>query len=223
MSILLVFVVDWLNRRCNRLTILHLLVVAYLVVQHFDLVVVPDMVRRTEVLDILGHCFDLVVVVAFHHRSYHHRHVVGSIQYFGAHKGHIRLLGYLGKTHDVDVQKLTTSAVSMIGFSLGNALGPQFWLEKYKPTNRVPWGLTLMAALVSVSCTLALRYLFARENHRRDAMKAEAMRTGASMAPFNEWSLVETVGPDGKIIRRKLDKMYLDLTDGENLAFRYVL
>ena len=50
----------------------------------------------------------------------------------------------------------------MIGFALGNALGPQFWLDKYKPTNRVPWGLTLMAALTSIGCTFALRYLFAR-------------------------------------------------------------
>ena len=34
---------------------------------------------------------------------------------------------------------------------------------------------------------------------------------------------VETRGKDGELIRSRVDKMFLDLTDRENLAFRYVL
>lgn len=111
----------------------------------------------------------------------------------------------------------------MIGFSLGNALGTQFWLDRYKPTDRIPWGLTLMAELPAISCTFALRYLFARENRKREGMKAEALRTGVSLAAFEEYSMVETTDDEGKVVRRKIDKMYLDLTDTENIAFRYVL
>ena len=113
--------------------------------------------------------------------------------------------------------------MSMIGFALGNALGPQFWLDKYKPNNRIPWGLTLMSALVSISCVLALRFLFARENRRREYLKLEAARTGGDPTPFEEWSMMEMTTGGGEVVRRRVDKMYLDLTDSENLAFRYVL
>lgn len=111
----------------------------------------------------------------------------------------------------------------MIGFALGNALGPQFWLDKYKPSNRIPWALTLMAALVSIFSTVALEFLFSRENKRRDALKAQALRSGVGLSAFDEYAFVESRDDEGKTTRRKVDKMYLDLTDGENLAFRYVL
>ena len=121
------------------------------------------------------------------------------------------------------MQKMTTTAVLMIGFGLGNALGPQFWLDKYKPANLVPWGLTLMSALVAVAATIVLRTLFARENQRRDIMYEDARRSGRSTVEFEEWAEVQEVDDEGRLHRRRVDKMFLDLTDGENLAFRYVL
>lgn len=111
----------------------------------------------------------------------------------------------------------------MIGFALGNALGPQFWLDKYKPSNRVPWALTLMSAVISICCILALRFLFSQENQRRERMQTEAARSGGDIRPFQDWSMIETVTSDGEVEQRKVAKMFLDLTDSENLAFRYVL
>lgn len=72
-------------------------------------------------------------------------------------------------------------------------------------------------------CTLALRYLFARENQRRDALRAEAERTGDGQEKFQSWAYVEIQGKDGAVSKRKVDKAFLDMTDKENLAFRYVL
>lgn len=80
-----------------------------------------------------------------------------------------------------------------------------------------------MANVMAILCTLALRFLFALENKRRDAMKADAIRRGVGLAVFEEYSVVETVDIDGQGERKRIDRMYLDLTDGENLAFRYVL
>ena len=65
--------------------------------------------------------------------------------------------------------------------------------------------------------------MFSKENKRRDALRAEAQGTGEGLAAFEENMMVETVETDGKVRVRRVDKMYLDLTDHENLAFRYVL
>ena len=39
---------------------------------------------------------------------------------------------------------------------------------------------------------------------------------------FEDFQVVEIM-KDGKVIRERVDKTFLDLTDRENLAFRYVL
>ncbi len=55
-------------------------------------------------------------------------------------------------------------------------------------------------------------------------MREDARRSGVGVGRFEEWAWVETVdGDHGSVRRRKVDKTYLDLTDGENLSFRYVL
>ncbi len=99
----------------------------------------------------------------------------------------------------------------------------QFWLDKYKPDNRVPWAIVTTTCSISALLALLMRILFERENKRRDGLKAEALRIGEGTGAFAESMLVETVDVDGKVYKRRVDKMYLDLTDGENLVFRYVL
>ena len=113
--------------------------------------------------------------------------------------------------------------MGFVAFSLGNAVGTQFWLDKYKPDNRIPWVIVLISSSCAIACTFAQRTLYARENRKRDSMKREALRAGTNFAVFEEYMMVETTDSDGKVHQRKVDKMYLDLTDGENLAFRYVL
>lgn len=68
-----------------------------------------------------------------------------------------------------------------------------------------------------------LRWHFVSENKRRDAMKAAAEANGESLSRFGDYAMVQTTDKDGKHIEMRVHKMYLDLTDQENLAFRYVL
>ena len=77
----------------------------------------------------------------------------------------------------------------------------------------------VLSAVVSILCTLALRFLFSVENKRRDHLNA----LSPGSPEFEEYSLVETIDRDGKVVRRQVDKMFLDMSDKENLAFRYVL
>lgn len=79
-----------------------------------------------------------------------------------------------------------------------------------------------MSHLAAILLTLILRYQLAAENHRRDMLKAEAERTGVGAEDFEDFQVVEIM-KDGKVIRERVDKTFLDLTDRENLAFRYVL
>ncbi len=55
------------------------------------------------------------------------------------------------------------------------------------------------------------------------AEKQDAQRTKTGLASHEEYALVTTAVTTGKGFRGRIDKMYLDLTDGENLAFRYVV
>lgn len=80
-----------------------------------------------------------------------------------------------------------------------------------------------MSFLCSQITLLALRFLYARENERRDALKAQAEATGVGLADFDDFAYVETNDENGNIIKTKVEKSLLDVTDSENLAFRYGL
>lgn len=60
-----------------------------------------------------------------------------------------------------------------------------------------------------------LRYLLDKENKRRDAMLG-------TMA-HKDYGYVERIDSAGHVTRHKVAKAMLDLTDGQNLAFRYAL
>ncbi|KAJ3558280.1 hypothetical protein NM688_g1012 [Phlebia brevispora] len=145
------------------------------------------------------------------------------IEYLGVQPSVVIVMSWVASNTSGHTKKTTATAMSFIGWGLGNALGSQYWLAKYKPANRIPWGIMLMTAIITELLILTLRTMFWKENKRRDALKAEAERTGERLAAFEEYMVAETVDDDGKVLTRRVDKMYLDLTDGENLAFRYVL
>ena len=79
-----------------------------------------------------------------------------------------------------------------------------------------------MSHILCSILVIATRQILDAENKRRDRLKAEAEKTGIGREKFEDWAIVE-VEKDGKIVKEKVDKSFLDLTDKENLAFRYVL
>lgn len=108
----------------------------------------------------------------------------------------------------------------LIGYALGQILAPQPWRQQYKPRNLIPWGVVLIALAGDFCFLVALRTYMVRENARRDRLQAD--RTPAQIEE-ERWGWVEFVGEDGKVVKRKVDKSLMDLTDRENLNFRYCL
>lgn len=61
----------------------------------------------------------------------------------------------------------------------------------------------------------AIRYALNKENKRRDALQV--------FQAHDEYGYLENVDSEGEVVRQKINKGMLDMTDRENLAFRYAL
>lgn len=66
-----------------------------------------------------------------------------------------------------------------------------------------------------IALLLAIRYVLNKENKRRDALDASHAH--------EDYGYIEKVDSEGKMVRQKVDKGLLDMTDRENLSFRYAL
>ncbi|KAK4542352.1 hypothetical protein LTR36_006808 [Oleoguttula mirabilis] len=113
-------------------------------------------------------------------------------------------------------KKTTVIALYHIGYGLGNILSPQLFQQQYKPRYIVTWAVILGVAVILPSfIILALRWYLVRENKRRDQLAAQGV--------IREVGVVTHVEEDGSKTEEVVDARQLDLTDRENLAFRYVL
>ena len=54
-------------------------------------------------------------------------------------------------------------------------------------------------------------------------MLAEAEASGKGAERFENFAYLETTDEKGSVTKTKIDKAFLDMTDKENLAFRYCL
>lgn len=73
-----------------------------------------------------------------------------------------------------------------------------------------------IASIFPAILVLYIRYYLVKENKRRDAMVAAGKE-------IRETGVVESTDDDGHFIDHVVDNNQLDLTDRENLTFRYVL
>jgi len=127
-------------------------------------------------------------------------------------------------------KRLTTNGIFLMGYALGQVLCTQFWRAQYRPIDLVPWGICLASVVGDVILLLTIRTLLVRENARRDALqgisKEDAARRVAALnhnPDDDEYGVVEVMDETGKLVRRRVEKNMLDMTDRENLSFRYVL
>ena len=99
-------------------------------------------------------------------------------------------------------KKVTTNAALFLGYCTGNIAGPFFYKTDQTPV--YPLGIWSMIAshFIEIACALLLRFLLARENRRRDEM--QKLQEEAN----DQRNLAETA--------------FGDLTDKENLNFRYI-
>ncbi|KAE9405850.1 MFS general substrate transporter [Gymnopus androsaceus JB14] len=128
----------------------------------------------------------------------------------------VMALGWVSATTAGHTKKVTMNAIMLVGYCIGNAVGPFMWEQKYKPRNHVPWIVIGVCYVVSIILLLIIRV---RASGR--------VKTNVGMpnrsTPRMMMCTLEVKGSDGVIEKVKVDKEYLDLTDVQNREFRYVL
>ncbi|KAK7055772.1 MFS general substrate transporter [Favolaschia claudopus] len=124
-------------------------------------------------------------------------------------------LSWLGTVTAGHTKRVTTNAIMLSAYCIGNAAAPFMWKQQYKPRNRVPWIIIGVCYLACMIILLIIRAVLVAENKRRDAEpKIDD--------PFDH-VYVERISPEGVQEKVKVDKEFLDLTDRQNRDFRYVL
>ncbi|KAK4550107.1 hypothetical protein LTR36_003074 [Oleoguttula mirabilis] len=99
-------------------------------------------------------------------------------------------------------KKVVTNAVLFLGYCTGNIAGPFFYKTAQAPRYQLGIWSMIVSHLLEVCAIIALRFVLSRENKRRDRIQSQ-------MAG----------GLDG----RDLDATaFSDMTDRENLNFRYI-
>ncbi|KAK5689611.1 hypothetical protein LTR97_012784 [Elasticomyces elasticus] len=113
-------------------------------------------------------------------------------------------------------KKTTVIALYHVGYGLGNILSPQLFQPQYRPRYIVTWSVILgVAVILPTFIILVLRWYLQKENARRDALDAQGLVTEVGVLTHDEG--------DGSKTEKVVDARQLDLTDRQNLAFRYVL
>lgn len=99
-------------------------------------------------------------------------------------------------------KKVVTNAVLFLGYCTGNIIGPFFYLTSQAPTYELGIWSIIVSHLIEVLIIVLFWVLLRRENIRRDKIQSAA---------------------DGGLESRDLDATaFADLTDRENLNFRYI-
>lgn len=93
---------------------------------------------------------------------------------------------------------ISTNAIVLIGYAIGNFASPFAWEKKYQPRNRVPWALLTVSMFVSALLLLFLRWVLAAENKRRDALPRDETYDDVYLTQIN---------PDGTTDERKVDRV----------------
>jgi MFS family permease len=128
--------------------------------------------------------------------------------------GFVLSLTWLSQTTAGHTKRVTTNAIMLCAYCIGNGAGPFIWRDKYKPRNHVPWIIIGVCHLSGMVLLFSIRVLLARENRRRDAEPPDDS--------FDDVHVVR-IDEDGSRTEVKVSKEFLDLTDRQNRDFRYVL
>ncbi|KXN91402.1 hypothetical protein AN958_00664 [Leucoagaricus sp. SymC.cos] len=126
----------------------------------------------------------------------------------------VLLLGWAGSITAGHTKKTTVNAILFVAYGVGNAVGPFMWKKQYQPRNRVPWIINTVVFGVCAIVFLVLRFYLSWENKRRE-------REGHDDS-YDDVYLTHT-DEKGNTVEKKVDKVFLDITDIQNREFRYIL
>ncbi|EPQ50480.1 MFS general substrate transporter [Gloeophyllum trabeum ATCC 11539] len=128
--------------------------------------------------------------------------------------GFVMSLSWLSSVTAGHTKKVTTNAIMLSAYCVGNAAGPFMWQQKYKPRNHVPWAIIGVCYAICPLILLVIRYILWKENKLRDQEPPDDTYDDV---------YIEAIDSEGNRVERKVDKEFLDLTDRQNREFRYVL
>lgn len=101
-------------------------------------------------------------------------------------------------------KKTVVVAANFVTWSAGNAIGPQVFLEKDQPRYLTAFAVHMACYALLVFVILYLRWYLKRQNGKKDRLQAEF----AAQA--------------GTLTDERMVHAFDDLTDRENVTFRYV-
>jgi len=105
-------------------------------------------------------------------------------------------------------KKVVTNACLFLGYCTGNIAGPFFYKESQRPRYELGIWSMIVSHLLEVVVILTLRWMLARENARRDKVQG-----------------IHGVETEEEKVERERERdrtAFSDLTDRENLNFRYI-
>ncbi|OCF44351.1 hypothetical protein I317_01796 [Kwoniella heveanensis CBS 569] len=126
-------------------------------------------------------------------------------------------LTWAGTTTTGYTKKLTLMSTCVVSASVANMISPEFWQEKYQPRYTLPWSFMTAIWVICPTMCLIIRYYLSKENKRRDLI----MMSEPVGVESNEKDLVATFGSEQELVH--IHETDLDLTDRQNLRFRYPL
>ena len=122
-------------------------------------------------------------------------------------------LSWVGMSTSGHTKRVTVNAVVLIGYSVGNAVGPFIWQAKYKPRNKVPFAIISACSVASAFTLLVTRQYLAYQNKKRDE---EAAAVADKMDKYDEVYI--TVMEDGRAVEKKVDRVRLMFTPSVTLS-----
>ncbi|KAI9441001.1 MFS general substrate transporter [Lactarius indigo] len=128
--------------------------------------------------------------------------------------GFILTLAWASQTTAGHTKRVTTNAIILSAYCIGNAAGPLMWKAQYKPRNRVPWTIIGICYAACMLLLFSIRVLLLRENRRRDLCGRDTTYDDVYITKTDKY---------GNRVAVIVSKEYLDLTDRQNRDFRYVL
>lgn len=119
-------------------------------------------------------------------------------------------LGWVGSITSGHTKRITTNAIVLCSYAIGNAVSQFMWKAQYQPRNHVPWAVIASCNFAAGIALVVLRFMLASDNTKRDRE-----------TPDDKHGAVYILDESGT--ERRVDKAFLDLTDKQNRDFRYVL
>lgn len=131
---------------------------------------------------------------------------------------YIIALGWTNSSAAGYTKKLTRNVMFMLGYSVGNLVSPQIWVQSAKPRFYGAWSSMIVVSWFGTPVILwIIRFILSRRNKERKEWLASLSDEE------REGGYVEQADEAGQIVRVKVDLAMLDLTDLENKHFIYPL